>query len=373
MINPRRLRALIVKESLQIVRDPSSILIAVVLPIILLFIFGYGISLDTDTIRVGLVLEDSSADARSLAAAFRSTAYLDVRMGTNRREFEDDLSAGRLRGLVVIPEDFSAALEDPDKEAQIQAIGDGTEPNTATFVENYSAGVLNVWLGIRAEKRGRALPSPVRTEPRFWYNAELESRNFLVPGSIAIVMTLIGTLLTALVIAREWERGTMEAMMGTPITVGELLLGKLIPYFLLGLGSMVLCFLVAVYFYGVPFRGSFAALLLVSSVFLFAALGQGLLISTLGRNQFVASQAAVVSGYLPAFMLSGFIFEITSMPLWIQVLTYGFAARYLVTSLQTLFLAGNVWWLILPNCAAMLLIGAVFFAITARKTSRRVA
>jgi drug efflux transport system permease protein len=373
MISPRRLKALIIKEFLQIVRDPSSIMIAFILPLILLFIFGYGISLDTDKIRVGLVTEETSSEIQSLVASFLSTKYLDATVGTDRRQFEQDILSGRLRGMIVIPQGFTKDLDNGENQASIQVIADGTEPNTAAFVQNYSQGVLNVWLNVRGQEKGLQKRNLVEIQPRFWYNPELESRNFLIPGSIAIVMTLIGILLTALVIAREWERGTMEALLGSPVRVIEMLLGKLVPYFLLGMGSMVVCFLIAVFFYKVPFRGSFGALALVSSFFLFAALGQGLLISTLGKNQFVASQAALISGYLPAFLLSGFIFEISSMPAWIQAITYLFAARYLVTTLQTLFLTGDIWVVILPNCLAMFLIGAVFFIAVAMKTSRRVA
>ncbi|HFE0995980.1 TPA: ABC transporter permease, partial [Legionella pneumophila] len=215
------------------------------------------------------------------------------------------------------------------------------------------------------------LKSGINLEPRYWYNQELKSRNFLIPGSIVIVMTLIGTLLTSLVIAREWERGTMEAMMATPISIVDIILGKLIPYFVLGMGSMFLCTIIATWYYGVPFQGTLLALTLVSAVFLVAALGQGLLISTLARDQFVASQLALMSAFLPSFILSGFIFEINSMPKWIQLLTHLFAARYFVTSLQTLFLTGNIWSLLIRCLFAIALIGFAFFFITAHKTRKR--
>ena len=367
-----RLGALLIKESLQIIRDPSSILIAFVLPLILLFIFGYGVNLDSNKVRIGLVLESRSPDVISLANAFRYSHFLDVRIGHDRREFNEDLVTGDMRGLVVIPRDFSALSAQQDQRAAIQVIADGSEPNVAAFVQNYAYNVLAVWLQYQQQERGRrADGTGIRLEPRFWYNAELRSRNVLIPGSIAIIMTLIGALLTSLVIAREWERGTMEAIMATPVTISQILLGKLIPYFVLGMGSMLLCTAVATLLYDVPLRGSLLALSLVTCIFLLAALGQGLLISSVARNQFVAAQIALISAFLPAFMLSGFIFEISAMPLPIRLITHVFAARYFVTSLQSLFLTGNIWPLLLSCTAAMALIALVFFLITVRRTRKR--
>jgi ABC-2 type transport system permease protein len=283
-----------------------------------------------------------------------------------------DLVAGRIRGIVVIPATFTADAARVDGAAAIQIITDGSEPNTANFVQNYAQGVVTTYRRQQAAQDQAPAPA-IAAVPRFWFNPELESRFFLVPGSMAIVMTLIGTLLTALVVAREWERGTMEAMMATPIGVAELLIGKLLPYFALALASMTLCTAVAVFLFGVPMRGSPLALLLVSMAFLCPALGQGLLISALTKNQFVASQVALLSGFLPAFLLSGFIFEIPSMPVPIQWLTAIVPARYFIPSLQTVFLTGDVWPLFLPDIGAMLLLGAVFFTLAARTTRKRLA
>lgn len=367
----RQLKALIIKEFLQIIRDPSAILITFVLPLILLFIFGYGVNLDSNRIRIGLVLESQSPDVISLSKAFTNSRFLAVNISNNRRKFHDDLTTGRLRGIVVIPQNFTVKTAMENQSAAIQVIADGSEPNIASFVQNYARGVIGVWLQHQTEDRGHETTRTIQVESRFWYNQELKSRNFLLPGSIAIIMTLIGSLLTALVIAREWERGTMETMMATPVSITQILFGKLIPYFILGMVAMFLCVAVAVFFYGVPFRGSLLALSAVSSVFLLAALGQGLLISSIAKDQFVASQMALMSAFLPAFMLSGFIFEISAMPEPIQLLTYAFASRYFVTSLQTLFLTGNIWPLILPNMIAMAVIALVFFLIISRKTQKR--
>ena len=367
----RRLAALIRKESLQILRDPSSILVAFVLPLLLLFIFGYGVNLDSNRVRIGLVLEESTPDTASLAAAFTYSRFLDVTQGQHRREFEADLVAGRLRGIVVIPRGFTARNAERGVRAPVQVIADGSEPNIATFVQNYAQGVIEIWLRHQQEDLGLAQPERVRVESRFWYNEELKSRNFLVPGSIAVTMTLIGTLLTSLVISREWERGTMEALMATPVTIREILLGKLVPYFFLALSSMVVCWLVATLWYEVPFRGSFFALLIATSVFLLTALGQGLLISSYAKNQFLAAQIALMAGFMPALMLSGFVFEIASMVAPVRGVSYAIAARYFVACLQTLFLTGNVWSLFLYSMLCMLVISVFFFFLTARKIVKR--
>lgn len=365
----RILGALIKKESLQIFRDPSSILIAFVLPIILLFIFGYGVNLDNNKIKIGLVVEDVSRDTSNLVATFSNSKFLDVETGSNRKLFENRLISGEIRGMVVIPSDFSSKLSST-KIASLQVISDGSEPNIAAFVQNYAKGVLKIWLAHEPYDKGVNASGGIYVEPRFWYNPELKSRNFLIPGSIVIIMALIGAILTALVIAREWERGTMEAMMATPVTVFDIIMGKIVPYFVLGLGSMIICWAVAVYYYDVPYRGSLLSLFVVGSVFLLASLGQGLLISTLTKDQFLASQIALLSVFLPTFMLSGFIFEISAMPQFIRAITYIFPARYFVTSLQTLFLVGDVYPLLIKSALSITFIGSVLFLLVALNTKK---
>lgn len=367
----RRLRALINKEFYQMIRDPSSILISIVLPLILLFVYGFGVSLDMNNLNIGLVLEDTAPDAQSFAKSLLNSKYFHVKVGRHRKEFDEDIIKGSIRGIVVVPSYFSQFRNRQDNIAPIQVIADGSEPNTASFVQNYVAGAWQNWLqqeNISSHLQG--LPK-VNVQTRFWYNEQLESRNFLMPGSLAIVMTLIGTLLTALVVSREWERGTMEALMATPVKISELLIGKLIPYFILGMFSMVICVLVSIFLYNVPFRGSLLVLTIVSAVFLLAALALGLLISTIAKNQFVAAQMAMVAGFLPGFILSGFIFEISSMPLIIRAFTYLIPARYFVSALQTLFLVGNVWELILIDLFFMSLAALTIFLITAKITVKR--
>ncbi|MEP9358791.1 ABC transporter permease [Sphingomonas sp. KR3-1] len=366
----RRLAALVRKEAAQILRDPSTFLIAFVLPMILLFLFGYAVSLDSTRTRVGLVLQDSSAPALRLAQAYRSSRYFEVTEARTVAEVRDKLVDGELRALIVIPQDFGAGIK-RGHMPPIQIVTDGSQPNTANFAAAYGEGVRASWAAAEGlERSPRASAAPVTISARYWYNPELKSRFFLVPGSIANVMTMVGTLLTALVVAREWERGTMEAMMATPISMAEFIASKVIPYFILAQASMTLCAVIGIWIFGVPFRGSIFALYAISSAFLMPALGLGLFISAATKNQFVASQVALLSAFLPTFLLSGFIFEIGSMPWPIQALTYIVPARYLIPSLETVFLAGDQWGLILPNIGIMLVFGMVFFTLSFRVTRR---
>lgn len=366
----RRLAALVRKESLQIGRDPSALLIAVVLPLLLLFLFGYGVSFDLRRSPVCLVVEQQSEAASALAASFQASRFFDVGNDVTTGKCEEGLTAGRVNAVVVIPSDFSNRLYSYDP-APMQILVDGSDPNTAGLMANYIAGTWRTWLAIDADRRGLRTASRLQVTARYRYNPEKESRNFLLPGLVAIIMTLIGTMLTSLVVSREWERGTMEAMMATPLSVFELLLGKIIPYYVLGMAALGVTTTIAVWLFGVPFQGSVPVLAAVSSVFLLTTLGQGLLISTLARNQFVATQAALFSAFLPGFLLSGLVYEIGSMPWPIRLFTYVVPARYFVPSMQTMFMAGDEPGVLIPNSLALLAMATVLFAIVARKTPRR--
>lgn len=367
----RRIKALIIKEFYQIIRDPSSFLIGIVMPLLLLFLYGFGVSLDMNHLKIGLVLEDTAPDAQSFAKALTDSPYFEVHIARHREELVEEMIKGNIRGIVVVPTYFSQFKRDPSNVAPIQVIADGSEPNTASFVQNYVQGAWQSWQNQQSKGRTLQETPTARLQPRFWYNEQLESRNFLIPGSLALIMTLIGTLLTALVVAREWERGTMEALMSTPVGIFELIVGKLVPYFIFGMTSMAMCVGIAVMLYGVPLRGSIWVLGVVSGVFLITALALGLLISTLARNQLLAAQASQVIAFLPAFILSGFIFEISSMPFLIQMISAVIPARYFVSSLQTLFLVGNVKSLILFNLIPMFAVGLLLIVITARITVKR--
>lgn len=369
MINPRRLLALMVKEMLQIRRDPSSLYIAFALPLVLLLLIGFGVSLDAKDIRLAVVMEQATSRAQSLVAAFRASPFFVVDELRQRQDAEAGMVAGRYRGAVLLANDFDARVGRGD-DASIQVLLDGTDANTARLTKGYVEGVWAKWLAHEARGSGQSTAVPITAETRIWFNPTLESRHFLIPGLIAIIMTLTGTILTALVVAREWERGTMEALIATPVGRFELLAGKLAPYFLLGMGGMALSVVVGLVVYGVPFRGSWWVLTLCSALYMVCSLAMGLLISTIAKNQFVAGQVALLAAFLPAFMLSGFVFEPSSMPLPIELLSRVVAARYFVTILQTLFLAGDVWSVIWPNSAALAAIALVFLALTWKRTRK---
>ena len=369
-MNVRRIRALIIKERYQIVKDPSCILIAFVFPILLLLIYGFGVSLDITNLPVGICTQDLGYASNSLVQSMQKSPFFQVTIKETEQELQDLLTAGSIRGYMVIPSYFGAFMDGKTRKAPIFCVADGSDPNTANFVQNYLQGAWQVWSNGYNKENGASNSQPITIETRCWFNEELNSRLFLIPGSIAIIMTLIGTLLTSLVITREWERGTIEALMTSPMTMGEFLIAKVICYFTLGMGSMLFCTGVAIFLYGIPFQASFLALLLVSCSFLLAAVATGLLISTVANNQFVAAQMSSVTAFLPAFMLSGFIFDIESMPYPLQLLTHIFPAKHMVSSIHTLFLAGDIWDILATNIAAMLVISAVLIAIIAKKTKK---
>ncbi len=365
-----RLRGLIRKEFFQILRDPSSLAIAFVLPVVLLLIFGYGVSLDAEHVPIALVVEQPSADTASFTGGFQRSRYFEPVVMRSLREAEAALIDRRVSAIVHLRSDFARQLRQPEG-VPVQVIVSGVDANTGRLILGYVQGVWQKWLMRQAAARGEALTMPVQLDQRVWFNSELRSRNFLVPGLIAIIMTLIGALLTALVMAREWERGTIEALMVTPVTMREVLVGKLVPYFILGLGGMALSVAMGVWLFGVPLRGSVWVLFAAASLFLLAALGMGLLISTVTKNQFVAGQVAIITTFLPAFILSGFIFDIGSMPAVVQGITHILAARYFVALLQTVFLAGNVWPVVLPNALALVLMAIFFLGVSRRKLRKR--
>ena len=365
-----RLKGLIRKEFLQVLRDPSSIAIAFLMPLLLLLLFGYGVSLDAENVPVALVAEQPNADTSSFVGAFRQSRYFSPVVMPGMREAVEALDSRRIDAIVHMRQDFSRRMRSADG-APVQVIVNGMDANNARLVQGYVEGVWATWLRGEALAAGRQLDIPVQVDERVWFNSELKSRNFIVPGLIAIIMTLIGALLTAMIMAREWERGTMEALMVTPVTIREVIVGKLVPYYILGMGGMTLSVVMAVGLFGVPLKGSIGVLFLTSSLFLLAALGMGLLISVIARNQFVAGQAAIIATFLPAFILSGFLFDISSMPAPVQVITHAVAARYFIEILQTLFLAGNVWPVIVPNAAALLLMAAFFLGVARKKSRKR--
>ncbi|MDE1981726.1 MAG: ABC transporter permease [Betaproteobacteria bacterium] len=366
----RRLRALIRKEFLQILRDPSAIAIAFVMPAFLLFLFGYGVSLDARHVPVAVVVEQPDRDTEAFVAGLAQSPYFEPQRFTNMTAASAALQQQQVEGILWLRQDFSRHLL-RGETAPFSIIVNGVDANSARLLEGYLQGVWQNWLQQRARSSGVPFVVPAVSTERIWFNPALRSRNYLVPGLIAVIMTLIGALLTAMVVAREWERGTMEALMATPVTLTEILLGKLLPYFLMGMGGMALTVALALTLFAVPLVGSLWALSVSSALFLLVALGMGLLISTLARNQFVAGQLAVIVTFLPAFMLSGFIFDIGSMPAPVQLVTHVVAARYFVSILQTVFLAGDLWPVLLVNSAALAFMATIFLGLTWRLSRKR--
>jgi ABC-2 type transport system permease protein len=366
-----RLRGLLRKEVYQIVRDPSSILVAVALPLLILFLMGYAVSLDANNVKTGIVIETQNSDSDRLLQSFTNSTYYDVTVSNRREPLEELLVASKIRGIVVIPNYFDQGNRDERIFAPIQVITDGSEPNTASILENYVRGTWQNWLIQTGKIKGKEVIIPINVEHRVWYNQEIKTPDTIIPGALALILTLVGSLLTALVVAREWERGTMEALLTTPVSISELIAGKLIPYFILGVGTLILVVMVSVFVYQVPFRGSIWLMLSVGSLFLLAALSLGLLISTLARNQFIAAQTSIFTAFLPAFLLSGMIFELSSMPLPLQIISRLFTARYLVSSMQTLFLVGDVYSIVIMDCLSIMLIIAVLTFFIVKNTRKK--
>ena len=364
----KQVMALIAKEFAQIVRDPSSYMIAVLLPALFLFLFGYGISLDQSLLRIGILDESKTQSSTALVADFSASPWFRVQPCNSMEEVNLAMRSSAIQGFVRIREDYerSLALLSAQQRQQsggavlaearatreipatLQLVVDGTEPNSASFLQAYAQSVIQGHIRGLLQEKNIVLPQ-IGVQERFWYNPSTKSVNFLVPGSITVIMTLIGTLLTSLVFAREWERGTMEAMLATPVTRLQLILGKLIPYFALGMFSLVLCTVLAILVFDVPFRGSYLALFVISSIFMLCALGQGLLISVHMKGQLVAAEAGLFSGFLPALLLSGFIFDVSSMPPILQWLSELLPATHFNLCIRTLFLAGTIPSVLVPE------------------------
>jgi ABC-2 type transport system permease protein len=353
----RRIRALVVKETRQVVRDPSSIAMGVVLPLILILLFGYGLSLDVKNVPIAVVIEYPVPEAMELAAGFQLSPYFHPTIVRSMPSAQSLLLEHQVDGIVRIPADFARRVGAGD--AAVQLIVHGGDANRARIIEGYVQGVVGTWSARLAAQGRAAQAQPVNVQSRLWFNEANDSSYFLVPGLVVLVMTLIGALLTAMVMAREWERGTLESLLVTPVRSEEILLGKTLPYFVLALFGFLLCVLSAEFLFHVPLRGSIWVLLGASMLYVLIALGIGLVISSWVKSQLVASQLTLLATFMPAFMLSGFLFDLRSMPTVVRLLTYALPARYYVALLQSVFLAGNVWSVILPNTLALAAMAAM--------------
>ena len=366
-----RLNALTVKEFRQIMRDPSSILIGLILPCVLIFIFGYGLSLDVNNIPVAVVMDKPSPVAQKVFSGLTGSRYFSPCWMSSMQEAEELMRRREVDAILHTASDFDRRLK--RGEAEVQLILHGADSTTATLIQQYTAGLLA--LRMRSEldmgKRPVSPTGSVEVVPRIWFNEAGTSTWYLVPGLVVIIMTLVGAFLTALVMAREWERGTLESLFVTPAGRAEILLSKIIPYFLLGFIGLLLCLAAARWMFGVPLRGSLWLFFLCSSLYLLVALGLGLIISSLTRSQFLASQIALIVSFLPAVILSGFLFDLRSVPTIVRAVGSILPATYFMEILKTLFLAGDNMNIILRNSAALVGYIVLFMAVAAHFTRKK--
>jgi len=377
-MNIRRVKAVAKKEFLHIIRDPRSLGMGIAIPMLLLFLFGYALTLDVD--RVPLIVWDQSGTevSREFISRFTGSRYFSLRRHTdNYRDIERAINSRDALIAIIIPTDFSRRIE-AGRNVQVQAILDGSDPNTATFALGYAESVVSGFsreivlkqLRLRVGNEPRLARLDVR--PRVWFNTDMVSKNYLFPGLIAVIMMIIAALLTSLTVAREWETGTMEQLISTPLTGPELIAGKLAPYFAIGILDLILSVLVGEFVFGIPLRGSLWLLFLLSVIFLVGVLSLGMLISIIAKSQLVASQVALVATMLPAFLLSGFIFPIDNMPAPIRAITHVIPARYFVSLLRGIYLK-DVGLGVMAGEAALLIVFAVLvLALSIRKLRKRI-
>ena len=375
----RRLRAIARKEVLHVIRDPRSLASAVAIPLIMLLIFGYALSLDVDHIPTIVYNLDDSPGGADLVRDFRGSRYFDIiEEAHSYRPIEQAMDSRRALLGVVIPPDFSRNILSGDSQAQVQLLLDGSDSNTAAIARGYAEGIVQTYAArLRSDAQsmhaGRIPPVGVSAEARVWYNPDMVSRNFIVPGLIAVIMMIITGNLSSLTIAREWENGTMEQLLSTPVRPSELALGKLAAYFLVGLIDMVICMLVGIFLFDVPFQGSLLFLTISSFVFLFGSLCTGVWVSATFRTQLMAYQMGTLISFLPGFLLSGFIYSISTMPRVIQAIALFIPARYFINISKGVFLKGIGPEILWPDFLLLCAYAAFIFFFTVRKLRQKVA
>jgi len=371
-----RLLAVASKEILQILRDSRSLIIVLIMPVILVLLFGYGVSLDLKHLPIYVYDRDGSQQSQDLLKRFQTSDYFEiVHVANSYAELPRALDNGNAKMAVVIPWDFSNRLHD-GRPVQVQALVDATDDNTANVligyaqavVQGYSSDIQVDWLRNRGQLGG---VTPLSVQTRTWYNEDLESSAFIVPGVLALVMSVIGAFLTSLTIAREWERGTMEQLVSTPVTPLEIMFGKLLPYFVIGMLDVIVCALIAVLWFHVPFRGSFVTLLFSSAMFMVVVLSLGFFISVIAKNQLAASQVALLATFLPAFLLSGFLYAIEQMPVVLQGITRILPARYYVSVLKKIFLKGTPTALLYADLVPLAIFTLVLALLATRSFHKR--
>ncbi|HXF06788.1 MAG TPA: ABC transporter permease [Blastocatellia bacterium] len=377
-MNLRRTRAVARKEFLHVLRDPRSLIMALAIPMVMLLLFGYALSLDVDRIPTLILDGDRSPESRALVERFHGSRYFQI-LGfvEEYAAIEREMDRNRILLGLVIPRGYSRSLLSGE-QATIQALLDGSDSNTASIALGYVEALVGAYaLDLRSEalqrQGGGTLEPPVQPQLRVWYNTELKSKNYIVPGLIAVIMMIIAALLTSLTIAREWEMGTMEQLLSTPVRPAELVLGKMTAYFTIGMVDMAIALSVGVFLFSVPLRGSVLFLFVTCGVFLFGALCWGILLSALARSQLLAYQMGMITSFLPAFLLSGFVYAIENMPTIVQLVTYLVPARYFITALRGIFLKGIGPELIAAELAFLLAYAAATFFIATRKVGQRIA
>ena len=365
-----RLSALTIKESNQLLRDKSSLAIGLILPIILILLFGYGLSFDLSHGRVGVVVQDSSSQSQQLISGLNGTTYLDIQQYHSFVQAEQAMGKAEIDAIVNLPTDF--AEQSAKGTATIQVISNGRSISIASALQGYISGALATTQAIQADRQQIAPSSGVITvEQRMWFNESANSTWFIVPGLIVLILTLIGAFLTALLIARERERGTLEALFVTPVRPLEIVLAKLIPYIVIGMIDIVICLIATHFLFEVPMRASLLSIISASFLYLLVSLLMGLTISGFAQNQFKASQIALLASFMPALMLSGFVFDTRNIPFVVQIISQILPATHFMSLIKTLFLGGDNWALWLKECSVLMLYVVIFTVASCMSLRKR--
>ncbi len=373
-----RVWAIARKEFIHIARDPRSLGMAIVIPMLLLVLFGYALTLDVDNVPVVVWDQSGTQASREFVSHFAGSHYFSIRAHVrNYREVEQAIDSGQALAAFIVPADFADQFV-AGRDVPVQMIVDGSDANTATIAMGYArvvAFVFSQQIALREVQRlgGKALAAPIEVRPRVWFNADMESRNYIIPGLIAVIMMVIAALLTSLTVAREWERGTMEQLISTPVRGPELILGKLLPYFAIGMLDVLLAVLMGEFLFQVPLRGNVALLFGMAAIFLAGSLSLGLLISIVTKSQLLASQLAMVLTFLPSFLLSGFMYAIDNMPQPLQIMTHLIPARYFVALLKGIYLKGIGLEIMALEAGLLALFGVVVMTVANVKFKKKVA
>jgi ABC-2 type transport system permease protein len=375
-MNPFRVWAVACKESIHIVRDPLSLGIAIAMPMLLLLLYGYALTLDVDHVPLVVWDQSESQTSREFISRFTGSRYFAlVSHVRNYREVEQAIDSGEALMALIAPRDFAQHIES-GRAAPVQVIVDGSDSNTATIAMGYADVVAQTYSQDVAMHRvqqtgGTVLRPPLDLRPRVWFNADLESKNYIIPGLIAVIMMIIAALLTSLTVAREWERGTMEQLISTPVKGRELILGKLLPYFAIGMFDVLLAVFMGELLFHVPLRGNVAVLFGMAAIFLAGSLSLGMVLSIVTKSQLLASQLAMMLTFLPAYLLSGFISSISNMPKALQLLTYLVPARYFVTLLKGIYLKGVGLEILAMEAGLLTIFGVAMVALANVKFKKK--